>query len=195
MNLFIEWSTRRKRRVATPAPDPVPQESLDHTAVQAGTVPIGTIGTNGTAHGALVADLKTLFGDDGPASEAAAERLAKARMVADVPAGDDRPAWQAWMNRRYVWRRGRYSRAEALGIVWGEAECEWHRRHGAAPDPDRCAGCGERLPSGAGMRQIDGAVVHVGDPEQVECLAAYGAQWRGAASVGLMALGLMRPRP
>ena len=98
MGLLIEWSTRRRRRAATSAAvatlgsEPAKQDSLDHTGFQAGTVPIGTIGTNGTAHGALVADLKTLFGDDGPASEAAAERLAKARMVADVPAGDDRPA-------------------------------------------------------------------------------------------------------
>jgi hypothetical protein len=142
----------------------------------------------------VVADLKTVFTVDGPASHAAAERLAKAR-GADVPVGDDLPAWQAWMNRRYAWRRGRYSRAEALGIVWGEAECEWHRRHGAAPDPDRCAGCGERLPAGTGMPILDGAVVHVGDPELVECLAIHGAQWRGAASAGLTALGLMRARP
>jgi hypothetical protein len=143
----------------------------------------------------VVADLKTVFTVDGPASHAAAERLAKARGV-DGPAGDDLPAWRAWMNRRYaVWRTRGYSRAEALGIVWGEAEAEWHKRHGAAPDPTRCAGCGERLLSGAGIQMLDGAVVHVGDPQQVECLAIYGAQWRGAASVGLMALGLMRPRP
>jgi TubC N-terminal docking domain len=143
----------------------------------------------------VVADLKTVFTVDGPASHAAAERLAKAR-GAGGPVGDDLPAWRAWMNRRYaVWRTRGYSRAEALGIVWGEAEVVWHKRHGAAPDPTRCAGCGERLPSGAGIQMLDGAVVHVGDPEQVECLAVYGAQWRGAASVGLMALGLMRPRP
>lgn len=78
-------------------------------------------------------------------------------------------------------------------MVWGEAEWEWHQRHGARPDPDRCAGCGNRLAAGEGLRRLDGAVVHVGDPEQVECLAVYGAQWRGAASVKLMALGLVRP--
>jgi hypothetical protein len=198
MNLFVEWSTRRKRRAATPATfatlgsESVEQDRLDHTAVQAAAEPAGD--RYGPAE--VVADLKTVFAMiDGPASEAAAERLAKARMITDVPAGDDLPAWQAWMNRRYAWRRRRgFSRAEALGIVWGEAEVAWHKRHGAAPDPTRCAGCGERLPSGAGIQMLDGAVVHVGDPEQVECLAVYGAQWRGAASVGLMALGLMRPQ-
>jgi hypothetical protein len=143
---------------------------------------------------AVVADLQAVFAGDGSASEAAAERLAQAR-GADGPVDDDLPAWRAWMNRRYAaWRMRGFSRAEALGIAWGEAECEWHRRHGVTPDSDRCAGCGERLPAGAGERQIDGAVVHIGDPEQVECLAIYGAQWRCSASVGLMALGLMRPQ-
>jgi hypothetical protein len=194
MNLFIEWSTRRKRRVATPAPDPVPQESLDHTAVQAGTVPIGTIGTNGTAHDALVADLKTLFGDDGPASEAAAERLRKLRNRTSEPAGDDLPAWQSWMKHRYVWWRQRgFSQAEARRIAWGEAEWKWHLRNGPPPDPDRCVGCGERIMAGDGMEMLDGAVVHIGDPEAVECLAIYGAQYRSAASVALMDLGLRRP--
>lgn len=143
---------------------------------------------------ALVADLKTLFGDDDPEREAAAERLGKARGV-DGPVGDDLPAWQSWMNRRYtVWRTRGFSRVEALGIVWGEAENAWHLRHGAPPDPDRCAGCGMKILAGDGMPQIDGAVVHDGDPEHVECLAIHGAQWRSAASVGLMALGLMRPQ-
>jgi hypothetical protein len=99
------------------------------------------------------------------------------------------------MRPRYAYRLRRgYSRAEAWRIVWGEAEWEWHKRHGAVPDPDRCAGCGKRLPAGTGLRLLDGAVVHVGDPEVVECLAVYGAQWRGAASVGLMQLGLKRPQ-
>jgi hypothetical protein len=136
----------------------------------------------------IVADLKAVFADDGPASDAAAERLAKIRM-ADSPAGDDLPAWRGWMRPRYEhWRRRGYSRAEAWRIVWGEAEWEWHKRHGAVPDPDHCAGCGQRLAVGSGMELLDGAVVHGGD-----CRVVYDAQWRGAASVGLMALGLTRP--
>jgi hypothetical protein len=184
MNLLAEWSARRTRRAAVPAifgSEAAEQGSLDHTAPLATTiaVPIGTIGPNGTAHDALVADLKAVFTGDGPARHAAAERLAKTRGV-DGPAGDDVTAWRAWMNRRYtVWRTRGFSRSDALGIVWGEAETEWHKRHGAVPDPTRCAGCGERLPAGAGVPQIDGAVVHIGDPEQVECLAIHGAQWRG----------------
>src|SRR4051812_38418609 len=66
----------------------------------------------------VVADLKTVFTVDGPASHAAAERLGKAR-VADGPVGDDLPAWQAWMNRRYVWRRGGGSRGGGPGLGLG----------------------------------------------------------------------------
>jgi hypothetical protein len=142
---------------------------------------------------ALVADLKAAFANDDPASDAAAERLAKVR-TADGPAGGDLAAWRDWMGHRYAYqRRCGYSRAEALRIVWGEAECEWHKRHGAVPDPCRCAGCGERLLPGEGLRLLDGAVVHIGDPEIVECPAVYGAQWRGAASAEMIALGLVRP--
>ena len=61
------------------------------------------------------------------------------------------------------------------------------------PDLDRCAGCGRKILVGDGAGQIDGAIIHIGDPEQVECLAIHGAQWRSAAAVGLMALGLMKP--
>jgi hypothetical protein len=142
---------------------------------------------------ALLADLKAVFAEDGAAMQAAAERLATVR-TADSPVGDGLPAWQAWMRRRYAYWLRRFSRAEARRIVWGEAEVEWHKRHGAVPDPNHCAGCGEWLPAGEGLRLLDGAVVHVGDPEVIECPAVYGAQWRGAASVALMALGLMRPQ-
>ena len=193
MNLFVEWSTRRKRRAATPATfatlgsESVEQDRLDHTAVQAAAEPAG----DRYGPDEVVADLKTVFTVDGPASHAAAERLAKVRMVADLPAGDDLPAWQAWMNRRYAWRRRGFSRAEARRIVWGEAEWKWHLRHGPPPDPDRCAGCGKRILGGDGMQLLDGTVVHVGDPERVECLAIYGAQ----ASAGLVALGLRKPQP
>jgi hypothetical protein len=148
------------------------------------------------------ADLRTRFDEraaiaecDGGLARDAAERLAR-QEVTSGPASDDVTSWRSWMRSRYtVWRTRGYLRAEALGIVWGEAEGEWHKRHRAPPDPDRCAGCGERLPAGTGQRLLDSAIVHIGDPDQVECLAIHGAQWRSAASVGLTALGLMRPRP
>src|SRR4051794_15867714 len=120
MNLFVEWSSRRKKRAAPPVSEPAKQDSLDHTGLQATTIPIGTIGTNGTDHDALVADLKTLCGDDGPEREAAGEGWATAGGV-DGPDGDALPAWQSWMNRRYtVWRTRGFLQAEARRIVWGE---------------------------------------------------------------------------
>ena len=69
------------------------------------------------------------------------------------PNGDTLQAWRAWMNYRIqAWMARRLSRAEAMHSVWSEAEGIWHRRHGAPPDPDRCAGCGEWMLDGPGMR-------------------------------------------
>ena len=39
-----------------------------------------------------------------------------------------------------------------------------------------------------GMTMLDGAVVHLGDPIQFDCLIVYGEQWRQAASGALVAL-------
>ena len=138
----------------------------------------------------------------------AAERLAWAEVTDSLeeldspkrfhtgPAGDDSSAWWAWMRSRIpVWRARGLATAEAIHSVWSEAEDEWHRRHGATPDPDRCAGCGEWMLDGPGIRLPDGAIVHFGNPERLDCLIIYGAQWRGAASAALVALGLKRPQP
>jgi hypothetical protein len=141
----------------------------------------------------LPADLKNAFEERG-LDRAAAERLAWAEVNAG-PIGDTLAAWRAWMNYRIpVWQALGRSRAEALRSVWAEAECIWHCRHGATPNPDRCAGCGEWMLDGPGMRFIDGAVVHFGNPDRLDCLILYGQAWRTAASAGLVALGLKRPR-
>ncbi|WP_186818136.1 hypothetical protein, partial [Skermanella aerolata] len=79
---------------------------------------------------------------------------------------------------------------EAGRVAWGEAENVWHRRHGAEPSLDRCAGCDAFMLDGPGMSLLDGAVVHVGQDYGLECLTAYGEKWRGAAYVGLGAMGL-----
>jgi hypothetical protein len=68
----------------------------------------------------------------------------------------------------------------------------WHLRHGAPPDPDRCAGCGGWMLDGPGMRMLDGAVIHFGNPDRLDCLIIYGEAWRAAASAGLVALGLRK---
>jgi hypothetical protein len=150
--------------------------------------------------GSLPADLKAVFEKraaiaevEGGLDRAAAEWLAWNEVNAD-PVGDTPEAWRAWMNDRIpVWRARGLSRAEARRSVWAEAEFKWHSRHGATPKPDRCAGCGDWILDGPSMPLLDGAVVHFGDPDRFDCLCLYGQEWRGAASAGLMALGLKRP--
>jgi hypothetical protein len=132
---------------------------------------------------------------DGGLDRAAAERLAWDEVNAG-PIGDTLEVWRAWMNRRIPVRMARgLPRAEAMRSVWAEAECIWHCRHGAPPDPNRCAGCGEWMLDGPGMRFNDGAVIHFGNPDRLDCLILYGQKWREAASAGLIALGLKRPEP
>jgi hypothetical protein len=150
----------------------------------------------------LPAYLKTAFEERAAIAEvaggldrAAAERLAWDEVNAG-PIGDTLEAWRAWMNCRIPVRMARgLPRSEAMRSVWAEAECIWHCRHGAPPDPDRCAGCGEWMLDGPGMRFSDGAVVHLGNPDRFDCLILYGQEWRATASAGLIALGLKRPEP
>jgi hypothetical protein len=148
----------------------------------------------------LPASLKAAFEEraaiadvDGGLDRAAAERLAWDEVNAG-PIGDTLPAWRAWMNYRIrAWMARRLSRAEAMHSVWAEAEYLWHCRHGTPADPDRCAGCGEWMLDGPGIRFMDRAVVHFGNPDWLDCLILYGQAWRGAASAGLVALGLKQP--
>jgi TubC N-terminal docking domain len=148
----------------------------------------------------LPASLKVAFQEraaiaevDGGLDRAAAERLAWDEVNAG-PIGDTLQAWRAWMNYRLQrWTARGLSREDAKRSMWSEAESKWHRRHGAPPDPDRCAGCGEWMLDGPGMRMLDGAVVHFGNPDRLDCLIIYGEAWRTAASAGLMALGLRKP--
>jgi hypothetical protein len=164
---------------------------------------------------ALLADPRVAFEERAAIAEFeagldcdAAERLAWAEVTDSLeepnspkrfhtgPAGDDASAWRAWMRSRIpVWRARGLITAEALRSVWSEAEDEWHRRHGATPDPDRCAGCGEWMLDGPGKTFEDGAVIHFGNPDRLDCLILYGQAWRTAASAGLIALGLKGPEP
>jgi hypothetical protein len=130
---------------------------------------------------------------DGGLNRDAAERLAQ-QEVTSAPAGDDVTSWRAWMRSRLpVWRERGLSAREAALLVWAEAESAWHLRHLPPPDPDRCAGCGEWMLDGPGMRLLDGAVIHFGNPDRLDCLLIYGETWRAAASAGLVALGLRKP--
>jgi hypothetical protein len=111
------------------------------------------------------------------------------------PAADDLAAWHAWMHSRIpVWLGHGLRAHEISDIVWSEAENAWNLRHHATADPDRCAGCGEWMLDGPGMRLLDGAVIHFGNPDRLDCLALYGETWRSAASAALVTLGLKRPQ-
>jgi hypothetical protein len=150
----------------------------------------------------LPASLKAAFEEraaipeiEGGLDRAVAERLAWDEVNAG-PIGDTLEDWRAWMNFRIqAWMARRLSLNEARRSVWAEAETKWHGRHGAPPDPDRCAGCGEWMLDGPGMTFEDGAVVHFGNPDRLDCLIIYGEAWRAAASAGLVALGLRKPQP
>jgi hypothetical protein len=150
----------------------------------------------------LPASLKAAFQEraaiaevEGGLDREAAERLAWDEVNAG-PLGDTLQDWRAWMNYRLrAWMARRLSPAEAMRSVWAEAETKWYGRHGAPPDLDRCAGCGEWMLDGPGMRFDDGTVVHFGNPERFDCLIIYGEAWRAAASTGLVALGLRKPQP
>jgi hypothetical protein len=70
---------------------------------------------------------------------------------------------------------------------------EWHCRYGARPDPHRCAGCGDDLPSKGGLALCDGARVHFDAVRKVDCIITYGKKWRSAAAVALRVLGFNPP--
>jgi hypothetical protein len=108
-----------------------------------------------------------------------------------APASDTPDDWRLWLkDRTDHWLDYGLLPIEAGRVAWGEAENVWHRRHGAEPSLDRCAGCDALMLDGPGMSLLDGAAVHLGQDYGMECLIAYGQKWRGAAYVGLGAMGL-----
>jgi hypothetical protein len=83
---------------------------------------------------------------------------------------------------------------EAERLAFNELILGWHRQYGTRPDPSRCAGCGDGLPSDGGLIvDSDGARVHFDGVRQVACIIAYGENWRGAAVAGLHRLGIEAP--
>jgi hypothetical protein len=119
----------------------------------------------------------------------AAERLALAE--APGPVGDAVEDWRAWMTARYRSRLARgWFEADARSATWSEAEGAWHRRGALPVDLDHCAGCGVLMLDHPGMPLPDGARVHLDDHHGLDCLAAYGRQWRGLARAALIGLGI-----
>ncbi len=110
------------------------------------------------------------------------------------PKGDTPAAWRVWYRAR-IQHHNRLGRDDDLAgsLAWGEAENIWHRRHGAEPDPSKCAGCGGLLSGRERLILSDGAAVHWDEGAGFDCLAAHGARWRADASAGLVLLGLEPP--
>jgi hypothetical protein len=100
--------------------------------------------------------------------------------------GDERAAHREFDSGR--------SRADAERLAFGEMILEWHRRYGACPDPHRCAGCGDGMPSKGGLALSDGARVHFDAVRRVDCIIACGQKWRGAAAAALRELGFDPPQ-
>jgi hypothetical protein len=109
------------------------------------------------------------------------------------PDGDTVEAWRAWLRTkvRDCQRSGR-SLPVSIQIAWGLGLSEHHKRHGAPHPAGRCAGCGARID--IGERMLDGALLHVGGEQGLDCLITYGDRWRSEARAGLITLGLNPPK-
>jgi hypothetical protein len=89
---------------------------------------------------------------------------------------------------------GQRSWREAERLAFGDMILEWHRRHGARPDPRSCAACGHELPDGSGIVLDHGGLrVHFDAVRRDDCIIAYGQKWRGAAIAALQKLGINPP--
>jgi hypothetical protein len=157
------------------------EPSVDNLIVRAGSKPIP---------GALIRQLR----------EAKAEVIA---LIAVKPTEDDNrehSAGAAWWRGQFAARSVHWSLdghrewQEAERLAFGDMIIEWHRRHGACPDPRRCAGCGEELSDGVGI-VVDhgGARVHFDAARRIDCIVEFGQKWRGAAVAGLRMLGVNPP--
>jgi hypothetical protein len=108
--------------------------------------------------------------------------------------GAEATLWRDRFSARLVhWFRGDRRWGEAEQFAYGELILEWHKRHGARPDPRRCAGCGDKLDAKEGLLLCDNATVHFDGNHGAACLTFYGQNWRCAAVAGLQVLGLYPP--
>jgi len=114
----------------------------------------------------------------------------------ECPGAAEAGYWRDFFDERAAHREfdGGYSRADAERLAFGEMILDWHRRYGARPDPFRCAGCGDELPSKGGLALCDGARVRLDAVRKVDCIITYGKKWRSAAVVALPGLGFNLPQ-
>jgi hypothetical protein len=79
---------------------------------------------------------------------------------------------------------------EARRLAWGDAQNEWHERHGQRWPSWQCAGCDAAIGGSQALDLPDGNRVHF---EPIDCLIRFGKRWRGASRKALIALGLEPP--
>jgi len=129
-------------------------------------------------------------------------RQTKAEVMAalEVPHADVRSDDAAWWKRQFAIRvierqlGGERPHDEAARLAFGDLINEWHRRHGSCLEEDCCAGCGDELPSEAGLIVDRGGIrIHFDAVRGFDCLVAYGQRWRSEAVTALEAMGLDAP--
>jgi hypothetical protein len=111
---------------------------------------------------------------------------------AGLDAGDP-VAWRTLFELRVAYRQksGERTIADAEILAFGDCLAQWHHRHGARQQAERCAGCGEPFIDGTVLDLGQGARVHL--DARLSCLTRYGQAWRSAAVAALHAFGLDTP--
>jgi hypothetical protein len=101
----------------------------------------------------------------------------------------DPELWRDFFEERAAIREfdGLRPRAEAELLAWGELLNQWHLLHGQRWPAWQCSGCDEPIGGLPALANIDGNRVHLG------CCRRFGERWRGAAVIGLHAIGLEPP--
>lgn len=125
----------------------------------------------------------------------ASAKVAKLAKVA-APQSNTKQATQPpdWWRDEYEERAairefdGRYTRAEAERLAWGELANRWHTEYGERVPAAICAGCRRPIGQARALDVADGTRVHGTD-----CLIEFGKRWRGAATHALVQLGLTPP--
>jgi len=124
-----------------------------------------------------------------------AEKAARAELRSGSTGGIDWDTsdWLDLYEERAAIRQydGRYTRAEAEVLAWGEIENRWHLKHGERVPRDLCAGCRRPIGSADALDLIDGTRVHIAASQ--DCLIRHGKRWRANATRALRALGLRPP--
>ncbi len=116
----------------------------------------------------------------------------KAEVLAVLTSNENRYWPERFTARTFEWLKGNRDWGAARRLAWGDLENEWHLEHGRRWPTWQCAGCEKPISVLNGVVLPDSNRVHF---EPIDCMIAYGRQWRGDADRALVALGLDPPNP